>query len=69
MSQHDLVSAWNHAEDVVAVSPLTNNVCTTHDNFSFNSLGPKFSSQGHFHSLQPLNVPQFLFLLKRILTN
>ena len=27
----------------------------------FNSLGPKFSSQGHFHSLQLLNVPQFLF--------
>ena len=26
-----------------------------------NSLGPKFSSQGHFHSLQLLNVPQFLF--------
>ena len=29
MSQHDLVSAWNHAEDVVAISPLTTNVCTT----------------------------------------
>jgi len=26
-----------------------------------NSLGPKFSSEGHFHSLQLLNVPQFLF--------
>ena len=26
-----------------------------------NSLGPKFSSPGHFHSLQLLNVPQFLF--------
>jgi len=26
-----------------------------------NSLGPKFSSQGHFHSLQLLNVSQFLF--------
>ena len=26
-----------------------------------NSLGPKFSSQGHFHSLQLLNIPQFLF--------
>ena len=26
-----------------------------------NSLGPKFSSQGHFDSLQLLNVPQFLF--------
>ena len=26
-----------------------------------NSLGPKFSSQGHFQSLQLLNVPQFLF--------
>ena len=25
-----------------------------------NSLGPKFSSQGHFHSLQLLNVPHFL---------
>jgi len=23
----DLVSAWNHAEDMVAVSPLTTNVC------------------------------------------
>jgi len=23
MSRHDLVSAWNHAEDMVAVSPLT----------------------------------------------
>jgi len=29
MSQHNLVSAWNHAEDVVAVSPLTTNVCVT----------------------------------------
>jgi len=28
---------------------------------AFNSLGHKFSSQGHFHSLQLLNVPQFLF--------
>jgi len=28
---------------------------------SFNSIGPKFSSQGYFHSLQLLNVPQFLF--------
>jgi len=28
---------------------------------SLNSLGSKFSSQGHFHSLQLLNVPQFLF--------
>ena len=28
---------------------------------SFNSLGPKFSSQGHFHSPQLLNIPQFLF--------
>jgi len=28
---------------------------------ALNSLGPKFSSQGHFHSLQLLNVPQFLF--------
>ena len=28
---------------------------------SINSLGPKFSSPGHFHSLQLLNVPQFLF--------
>jgi len=27
MSQHDLVSAWNHAEHVVAVSPLTTNWC------------------------------------------
>jgi len=36
MSQHDLVSAWNHGEDVVAVSPLTINVCTTHqETFSF----------------------------------
>jgi len=26
-----------------------------------NSLGSKFSSQGHFHSLQLLNVPRFLF--------
>ena len=26
-----------------------------------NSLGPKFSSQGHFHSLQLLNASQFLF--------
>ena len=30
-------------------------------NFDINSLGPKFSSPGHFHSLQLLNVPQFLF--------
>jgi len=27
----------------------------------FNSLGSEFSSQGHFHTLQLLNVPQFLF--------
>ena len=26
-----------------------------------NSLGPKFSSQGHFHSIQLLNISQFLF--------
>ena len=25
ISQHDLISAWNHAEDMVAVSPLTAN--------------------------------------------
>ena len=30
MSQHDLVSAWNHTEDMVAISPLTTNVCITH---------------------------------------
>jgi len=35
MSRHDLVSAWNHAEDVVAVSPLTTNVCITRETFSF----------------------------------
>jgi len=29
MSWHDLVSAWNHAEDMVAVSPLTTNVRIT----------------------------------------
>ena len=28
---------------------------------TFNSLGPEFSSQGHFHSLQLLNIPQSLF--------
>ena len=28
---------------------------------TINSLGPRFSSQGHFDSLQLLNVPQFLF--------
>jgi len=26
-----------------------------------NSLGSEFSSQGHFHTLQLLNIPQFLF--------
>jgi len=36
MSWHNLVSAWNHAEDVVAISPLTTNVCITHhETFSF----------------------------------
>jgi len=30
MSRHDLVSAWNHAEDMVAVGPLTTNVCISH---------------------------------------
>ena len=30
--------------------------------FTINSLGSKFSSQGHFHSLQLLNVPQFCSL-------
>jgi len=34
------------------------------------ALGPKFSSQGHFHSLQLLNVPQFLFSrLERLKTS
>jgi len=28
---------------------------------SLNSLGSKFSSQSHFHSLELVNVPQFLF--------
>jgi len=37
MSRHDLVSAQNHAEDVVAVSSLTANVSRTHhETFSFN---------------------------------
>jgi len=40
MSQHDLVSAWNHAEDMVAVSPLATNVCITHnETFSFKCYG------------------------------
>jgi len=30
MSRYDLVSAWNHVEDMVDVSPLTTNVCITH---------------------------------------
>jgi len=30
-------------------------------NKGFNSLESEFSSQGHFHTLQLLNVPQFLF--------
>jgi len=30
MSQHDLVLTWNHAEDMVHVSPLTANICITH---------------------------------------
>jgi len=29
MSRHNVVSAWNHAEDVLAVIPLTTNVCIT----------------------------------------
>jgi len=35
--------------------------CDVHSEFVQTSLGPKFSSQGHFNSLQLLNVPQFLF--------
>jgi len=31
-----------------------------------NSLGSEFSSQGHFHSLQLLNVPQLLFCRLRV---
>ena len=34
---------------------------TTSYTASQHSLGPKFSSQSHFQSLQLLNVPQFLF--------
>jgi len=34
MFWHDLVSAWNHAKDMVAVSPLTTNVCITIMRFS-----------------------------------
>ena len=30
-------------------------------NYLINSLGPKFFSQGQFHSLQLLNLSQFLF--------
>jgi len=30
LSWHDLASAWNHAKDMVAVIPLTGNVCITH---------------------------------------
>ena len=35
--------------------------CVSSHNLTFNSLGSEFSSQGHAHSLQLLNVPQFLF--------
>jgi len=36
MSWHDFISAWNHPEDVVAVSPLTTNVCITcNETFTF----------------------------------
>jgi len=38
MSWQDLVSAWNHAEGMIVVSPLTANVCiiiTCHETFSF----------------------------------
>ena len=35
--------------------------CVKQEGLCLNSLGPKFSSQSHFHSLQLLNVPQFLF--------
>jgi len=32
--RHDLVSAWNHTEDMVDVSPLTTNVYRTyHETF------------------------------------
>ena len=30
MSQHNLISAWNHAEDMAPVIPLTTNVSETH---------------------------------------
>ena len=37
-SWHDLVSAWNHAEDMVAASHLTTNVCITyHETFGCNA--------------------------------
>ena len=39
---------------------------TSHTKVDFNSLGSEFSSQGHFHPLQLLNVPPvsvlFLFI-------
>jgi len=30
------------------------------EKWTFNSLGSEFSTLGHFHTLQLLNVPQFL---------
>ena len=29
--------------------------------FNFNSLGSEFSSQGHFYTLELINISQFLF--------
>ena len=45
----------------VRLSLFTASLTFEPEGLPLNSLGPKFSSQGHFHSLQLLNVPQFLF--------
>ena len=46
-----------------AFACLLFNFCPHIRSFSqaLNSLGSEFSSQGHFHTLQLLNIPQFLF--------
>jgi len=43
------------------MSSFTYHMCNLKVLLTNSSLGPKFSSQGNFHSLQLLNVPQFLF--------
>jgi len=48
MSQTGSVCKWG--------MHVRNSVCIMQSKNKMNSLGPEFSSQGHFHSLEHLNI-------------